>query len=96
MNQKAYPANPKQVTKQPFPRTTSHLRRTGLASSWLVLSRGMNLEQCTEGLRMSTLVAAGRSGARGSPLLLADSEHCLEKIPASADKPPVTQPAPPA
>lgn len=45
---------------------------------------------------MSTLVTAGRSGARGSPLLLADSEQCLEKIPASADKPPVTQPAPPA
>lgn len=47
-------------------------------------------------VRLSALVTAGRSGASGSPLLLADSDQCLEKIPASADKPPVTQAAPPA
>lgn len=28
-------------------------------------------------------------------MLLTDSEQCLEKIPASADKPPITQPTPP-
>lgn len=55
-----------------------------------------NLEQGTEKLRMSTQAAAGGGKGGGSPLLLADSEQRLEKIPASADRPPVTQPTPPA
>lgn len=74
MNQKAYPAHPKQVTKQCGHHSLEPQHsKEAQASSWLVSSWGMNPELQRGG--ECQLVVAG-------PQLLADSELCPEKIPA--------------